>query len=71
MRPHTRPLTIVLGILIVCATGLLFRRALASTAHSATIDVGGRTREYILHVPPSYNRNRPVPLVIVLHGAIQ
>ncbi len=71
MRPRTKPFIIVLGILIVCATGLLFRRALASTAHSATIDVGGRSREYILHVPAGYNFDSPLPLVIVLHGAIQ
>ena len=64
MRPRTKQFTIVLGTLIVCATGLLFRRALASTARFATIDVGGRTREYILHVPAGYNGNSPLPLVI-------
>jgi polyhydroxybutyrate depolymerase len=30
----------------------------------------GRKREYLLHVPQGYDRNRPVPLVISLHGAM-
>ena len=30
-----------------------------------------REREYILHVPSSYDANRPMPLVLALHGAGQ
>lgn len=30
---------------------------------------GDRTRTYILHVPPGYNPDQPMPLVLVLHGA--
>ena len=33
-----------------------------------TIISGGLTREYILHVPPSYNGSKAVPLVLNLHG---
>ena len=29
----------------------------------------GQTREYILHVPTSYDRAKPTPLVISIHGA--
>jgi polyhydroxybutyrate depolymerase len=29
----------------------------------------GRKREYLLYVPKSYNRARPAPLVITMHGA--
>jgi polyhydroxybutyrate depolymerase len=29
----------------------------------------GRTRDYVLHVPASYDSSKPVPLVISLHGA--
>jgi polyhydroxybutyrate depolymerase len=29
---------------------------------------GGVERSYVLHVPPSYDGTRPVPLVTVLHG---
>lgn len=32
------------------------------------IKVDGRDREYLLHVPPGYDRNKPMPLVVVLHG---
>jgi polyhydroxybutyrate depolymerase len=30
----------------------------------------GRKREYLLYVPPSYERTRPTPLVISMHGAM-
>jgi polyhydroxybutyrate depolymerase len=33
-----------------------------------SFESGGRTRSYLLHVPPSYNGTRPVPLVVVLHA---
>ena len=33
-----------------------------------TIEQGSVTREYILHVPESYNSNIPTPLVINFHG---
>ena len=29
----------------------------------------GRVRTYLVHVPPSYDRTRPTPLVISMHGA--
>ena len=35
---------------------------------NGTIVSSGVAREYILHVPESYNRARPTPLVISLHG---
>ncbi len=32
------------------------------------LTVAGMQRTYLLHPPPSHNRTRPAPLVIVLHG---
>ena len=29
----------------------------------------GETRKYLLYVPPSYDRNKPTPLVVSMHGA--
>lgn len=34
-----------------------------------TIESGGLTRQYILHVPPAYDGAKPLPLVVNLHGA--
>jgi polyhydroxybutyrate depolymerase len=36
---------------------------------TATLVSSGQQREYLLHVPASYDRNKPTPLVISLHGA--
>lgn len=36
---------------------------------NGTIVSAGRTRDYVLHVPASYDRGTPAPLVISLHGA--
>ncbi|HEX3130172.1 MAG TPA: PHB depolymerase family esterase [Thermoanaerobaculia bacterium] len=35
---------------------------------SGTMVLAGQRREYLLYVPRSYNRSRPTPLVISLHG---
>ena len=35
---------------------------------NGTIVSSGREREYLLYVPRSYDRSRPTPLVISLHG---
>jgi polyhydroxybutyrate depolymerase len=37
---------------------------------SDTIDVGGRTRNYIVHVPAGYTGQAPVPLVTDWHGIL-
>jgi polyhydroxybutyrate depolymerase len=37
----------------------------------ASLDFGGRIRTYLLHVPPGYDANPPLPLVFVLHGATE
>jgi polyhydroxybutyrate depolymerase len=33
-----------------------------------TLESGGMTRSYLLHVPPDYDHTRPTPLVLSLHG---
>ncbi len=61
-----------LVVLMIVIAGLHWRRAMAASGdQSATIDVGGRTRSYIVHTPPNYNGQARLPLVIVLHGAVQ
>jgi polyhydroxybutyrate depolymerase len=37
---------------------------------NGTIDFGGMTRQYIVHVPTSYTGKAPVPLVIDYHGLL-
>jgi polyhydroxybutyrate depolymerase len=36
--------------------------------HNGSLMSSGRTREFVLHVPTSYDAGRPAPLVISLHG---
>ena len=33
-----------------------------------TLSIGGRERSYLVHVPPSYDGTRAVPVVLALHG---
>jgi polyhydroxybutyrate depolymerase len=35
-----------------------------------TLDVGGNTRTYDIFVPPTYDPNKPIPIVVMLHGDI-
>jgi poly(3-hydroxybutyrate) depolymerase len=75
------------GILLLGAVGLLvcgvaFQRGKARPVPgvsgstqtgtlSASLDVGGRVRTYLFHVPPTDDVKTPLPLVFVLHGATQ
>jgi polyhydroxybutyrate depolymerase len=36
--------------------------------HARSIEVGERTRSYIVHVPPSYGGSKPFPVVLAFHG---
>ncbi|HEY2897210.1 MAG TPA: PHB depolymerase family esterase, partial [Gemmatimonadaceae bacterium] len=55
-------LPILLGLIVVAGIRLLDRT-------NGSIVSSGRTRRYLVHVPPSYDRAKPTPLVISLHGA--
>ncbi len=65
--------------IILCLVGLrMATRLRSSHTHAAvmpttlgTINVDGRVRTYLLHVPPNYDAGKPAPLVLVLHGATQ
>jgi polyhydroxybutyrate depolymerase len=42
---------------------------LATNRSANTIVSSGLTRDYVLYVPPTYDRSKPAPLVISMHGA--
>lgn len=42
--------------------------ALTSGNHDRSMQHGGRTRTYILHVPTGYDGSRALPIVIMMHG---
>lgn len=67
---------IVIGAVLVCiGVPPLFVLGHAATFYYANRSNGtivtsaGQRREYILHVPASYDRTRPTPLVMSFHGA--
>ena len=37
---------------------------------TGTLVVDGATREYVIHVPPSYLRTHPAPLILDFHGGV-
>lgn len=40
----------------------------APAGEPRTLQAGGLTRRYYLHLPPAWHRGRPLPLVLVFHG---
>ena len=67
-------------VLLVCA--VIWRRsrprffsniyaATQNGAISASLESGGRSRAYLVHLPPSYRAGTPLPLVVVLHGGTE
>lgn len=59
---------ISLVLLAACAGCLLLARKAMESGEIQTIMAGSDTRRYLVHVPQSYRKGTPVPLVLVLHG---
>jgi polyhydroxybutyrate depolymerase len=55
---------------VLVLSALLTAEPLAPGDHTRTLDVGGRTRSYIVHVPPKYDPKEPTPVVLAFHGAM-
>ena len=68
-----RTIVIATVVMLISMPALFaLREAIAFRAHNRSngfMVSAGREREYLLHVPRSYDRTRPTPLVISLHGA--
>jgi poly(hydroxyalkanoate) depolymerase family esterase len=45
--------------------------SLAAGTESKTLELAGRKRTYLIHPPKGYDAKTPLPLVLVLHGAVQ
>ena len=54
--------------LALILTTLLAADPVGPGDHSRTLDHDGRTRTYIVHVPPKYDPKQPTPVVLALHG---
>ncbi|MFO8110876.1 MAG: hypothetical protein R6T92_00050 [Desulfosalsimonadaceae bacterium] len=72
----SRSNSMLLFICIICLAGLtgcksyLPKTALAAPeALNGRLTVGGDNRTYRLHIPEGYANEKPVPLVLALHGA--
>ncbi|HEY6212938.1 MAG TPA: PHB depolymerase family esterase [Vicinamibacterales bacterium] len=72
----TRRAFIVLAMLLCIGLPPVLVLLSAASSYSENRTTGtirtsaGQTREYVLHVPRSYDGSRPVPLVISIHGAM-
>jgi polyhydroxybutyrate depolymerase len=66
-----KPIAIVLALISLPLLVLLLEASRFHVTHrnTGTIVSSGRERGYVLHVPERYDRSRPAPLVISLHGA--
>src|SRR6476469_2956729 len=63
------------ALILVMATPILYALIVTTVASllyrtNGEIASAGEKREYLLYVPKSYDRARPAPLVISLHGAM-
>lgn len=56
----------IAGLMLLAGVALWPQSAAADD--EASLEIGGRTRTYLVHVPPRAERGRPMPLVVVLHG---
>lgn len=68
MRTGRLFLTVSAFLGVAALSGLAARGRRADK--QATMQVDGRERTYTYHVPAGYDRSRPVPLVLALHGRL-
>jgi polyhydroxybutyrate depolymerase len=70
-KSRTAVLTVVFGLLALPALGSLYAKTSFHfrNRNTGSIVSSGELREYVLHVPTTYDRSRPSPLVISMHGA--
>jgi polyhydroxybutyrate depolymerase len=59
------------GTYILSLRGPLDALGQAAGTESKRLEFGGRTRRYFVHPPKGYDGKTPLPLVLVLHGAVQ
>jgi len=59
------------GTYILGLRGPLDALGAAAGTESKTLEFGGRTRTYLVHSPKGYDGKKILPLVLVLHGAVQ
>jgi poly(3-hydroxybutyrate) depolymerase len=55
-------------LLLAALSGVQAGAAAAGGTVSRRLEVDGRTRTYLLHVPAALSRGRPAPVVLVFHG---
>jgi len=54
---------------VVLVSSILAANPLGPGDYSRTLEYGGRTRSYIVHVPPKYDSRQPTSVILAFHGA--
>lgn len=69
MKPFLIAVLLACGACSVAPQGGTNCEPLKPGDHERTLTSGGRTRTYLVHVPKTYDPQKPVPVVLVYHGA--
>jgi len=62
---------LIIIIVLVTAIAIVISAYLLINKTNGQIETSGRMRKYLIYVPESYDPNKPVPLVISIHGFIE
>ncbi|MFU8829343.1 MAG: alpha/beta hydrolase family esterase [Phycisphaerales bacterium] len=62
-------LTIALHALLLLLPSLALAEPLGPGQHTRELELDGRDRSYIVHLPASYDAESPTPVVLAFHGA--
>jgi polyhydroxybutyrate depolymerase len=57
-----------MNLILLLSLALGVADPLATGDHTRTLESGGRTRSYLVHVPPKYDHKKPTPVVLAFHG---
>ncbi len=68
LKNKTLVILIICMIIVGFIAGLVIYRKLSNRDVHKYITVDGIKRDFLIHLPPNYTKNKPLPLVIALHG---
>ncbi|MFO0893076.1 MAG: PHB depolymerase family esterase [Isosphaeraceae bacterium] len=58
------------GLALPLLSSLVCAPMLSTGDHSRELRIGGERRTYLVHIPPSYQTEKPTPVVLVFHSAM-
>ncbi len=65
---RNRSIAVAIAVVLIAGLALAGKSSLEPGDHAFSIDYGGISRKYLVHVPPQATSGQPLPIVLNFHG---